>query len=173
MFRHLIKDATNILAIRAKQPNAPIPTGQPYATVDITIFSGQGWDAEVLSNREVIDIDETICGRRNGTASINFFKAPDDFDRTASDVAEQFRTYLHTSKATEEMNEIHVALVRPGEVLDLTEIEVNSFESRAQIDIEFNVAAELTTELSEIQEVTITGDVEGSLDGISLTIPAN
>ncbi len=94
------------------------------------------------------DLDETVKGDRNVTASI---KAYGD---NAQNTIEKIGMFGFSASGNEFLNKNALGFLNKGQVLDISSVQNGSFEKRRQLDIEFHVV--LTTE-------TVTGSI-GSAD---------
>jgi hypothetical protein len=66
-----------------------------------------------------------------------------------------------------------VAVWLNGSVRDLSQLLVTGFEGRAQMEVNFGIAANLTEDLSAIETVNVTGDVTDTVttNNLSVTVP--
>ena len=102
------------------------------------------------------DIDETIYGDRNVTASVKSYGA------TAQDIAEKIQLLLSASVGTEFLNKKDLGYLRSGQVLDISSLQNGSFENRRQLDIEFHIVTSNTEDVNAINSSEITWSFYGS-----------
>jgi len=177
--RDLVVEANPaVLAIRAQQ-NAPIPNASPFATVQLALRPPGGWAERIQANNPVEDIDETICQRVLLRASVNYFRNDGTYSGgmtlSAMDAAVDFSLYLQGSKAWETMDAAGIGLNNVSEVRNLTAIENDEWEERAQLDVDFNVVATRTDLIYEIKSVLITGEYQEhtNIYPLSFTVDEN
>ena len=103
-----------------------------------------------------IDMDETIYGDRNVTASIKCYG--DD----AQDTAENIQLFLSSSGGTEFLNGKDLGYLRSGQALDISSLQNGSFENRRQLDIEFHIVTSNTEDVNSINSSDITWSFYGS-----------
>jgi hypothetical protein len=155
-----------VLAIRDQQ-GAPTPDISPFATVQITLLPPRGW-AEIIHKNNISgeDIDEIISERVMCRASVNYFKNDGLYSDaggitlSAIDAAVELKTFLQGTLANQRLNEDGMGLNRVSEVRNLTALENDEWEERAQLDVDFNVVASRTDLICEIKSVLISGTVQ-------------
>ena len=98
-------------------------------------------------------------------ATVNFYGSTS----TASSIDEaiRFRAFLQTTTGLETLAAAGMGFVRTSEVRNLTVLENDNFEERAQIDIDLYAVSEVVISILEIQKVQVDGVVE---EGESSTI---
>ena len=112
------------------------------------------------------DMDETVHGDRNVTASIKCY------GEEALDTAEKIILYLTASAGLEFLNKKEIGYLRHGQILDISSVQNGSFESRRQIDIEFHVVTSTTNGVDAITSSEINFTYYGS-EEITGTIEVN
>jgi hypothetical protein len=117
------------------------PAPQVWATVLVTVYGPVGMDEVRYKDSSNNLVSETVEGSRLCVASIQFYRAP------ANDLANKFRTRIRMSQAVEYMRANDIGFVDIGPVNDLTEVESENWEERAQLDMRFNTSVTDTLEL--------------------------
>ena len=170
--RDLITAATpDVLAIRAQQ-SAPLPQVKPFATVQISLLPPLGWaDLDRTNNISGDDIDELISEMVAVRASVNYFRSTDDGLVSAFDRSVAFKTFLQGTLARQQMNAAGLGLSTTSDVRNLTALENDKWEERAQMDLTFFALSERTDLIMEIKSVLITGEVEEGTEVHEATIP--
>ena len=149
-----------VLAIRAEQ-NAPIPTQRPFATVRVAMLAPEGWAEQKLTDL-VLDIEELTSERIRVRAVVNYYGSSATV--SSMDEAITFRTFLQGTTALETLAAAGMGYVRTSEARNLTALENDNFEERAQIDIDLYTLSERIETLLEIQKVQVDGEVEEGPD---------
>jgi cobalamin biosynthesis Co2+ chelatase CbiK len=175
IFKTLIDNRLGILSIIDDQKDAPVPSPDLYpAYVSVKIISKvkEGHDAVIYTqSNEFNGLDETLAGRRRVVVSLNFYRNKQDYDKLAVDLAEEFKTYLSSHESILEFSKNRVGLINTSAVRDLSEIDVKTFEGRAVFEVELYISSELVTNVVEIEDVTIDGDIENTgLDEFPLNV---
>jgi len=197
--RELIEASSgSVLAIRAEQ-NSPIPSQRPFASVRVSMLAPEGWaekiysastsssgpflnDTTVFYNNTSIywnfggttaDLDELTSERIRVRATVNYYGNTS----TVSSLDEAFalRTFFQTTTALETLAAAGMGFVRTSEVRNLTALENDNYEERAQIDIDLYAVSERVINLFEIQKVQVDGVVEEGADStiVSTLIDVN
>jgi len=171
--RDLITAATpDVLAIRAQQ-NAPLPQAKPFATVQISLLPPLGWaDLDLTNNISGNDLDELISEMVVVRASVNYFRSSDDGLVSAFDRSVAFKTFLQGTLAQQQMTAAGLGLSVTSDVRNLTALENDKWEERAQMDLNFFALSERTDLIMEIKSVLVTGEVEEGnvVNGMSIPI---
>jgi len=154
-----------VLAIRAEQ-NAPIPTQRPFATVRVAMLAPEGWAEQKLTNL-VLDIEELTSERIRVRATVNYYGSTPTV--SSMDEAITFRTFLQGNTALETLMAAGMGFVRTSEARNLTALENDNFEERAQIDIDLYALSERVETLLEIQKVQVDGTVEEADDTTTMS----
>ena len=160
-----------VLAIRAEQ-NAPIPAQRPFATVRVAMLAPEGWAEKKLTNLP-LDIEELTSERIRVRATVNFYGSTDT--ASSMDEAIRFRSFLQTTTALETLAAAGMGFVRTSEVRNLTTLENDRFEERAQIDIDLYAVSEIVIGILEIQKIQLDAVIEEGADStvISTLIDTN
>ena len=154
-----------VLAIRAEQ-NAPIPTQRPFATVRVAMLAPEGWAEKKLTNL-ALDIEELTSERIRVRAVVNYYGSTSTV--SSMDEAITFRTFLQGTTALETLTAAGMGFVRTSEARNLTALENDNFEERAQIDIDLYTLSERIETLLEIQKVQVDGEVEEADDTTAMS----
>lgn len=111
--------------------------GDAYATVFISEYAREGWDALEQKDEDApsLNVEETVHGQRNITASVQFFRAG------ALTRARRLELVLNFSSSLELMQDLGLGLVDVSSVTDLTGVVDTYFEERARIVLRFHVSA--------------------------------
>lgn len=154
-----------VLSIRAEQ-NAPIPAQRPFATVRVAMLTPEGWAEKKLTNL-VLDIEELTSERIRVRAVVNYYGSTSTV--SSMDEAITFRTFLQGNTALETLAAAGMGFVRTSEARNLTALENDNFEERAQIDIDLYTLSERIETLLEIQKVQVDGEVEEADDTTAMS----
>lgn len=146
-----------VLAIRAEQ-NAPIPAQRPFASVRVAMLAPEGWAEKSYTNLDPIDIEELTSERIRVRATVNYYGSSATV--SSMDEAITFRTFLQGTTALETLAAAGMGYVRTSEARNLTALENDNFEERAQIDIDLYTLSERVETLLEIQKIQVDGEVE-------------
>lgn len=156
----LIRDTVDLVlgepgyTIKAKQPDAPRPTGA-YAAVDFVAGQSLGWEQREYANNESDpDLTETIKGLRNITMSINFFRD------NAMDNSRKVRTGLVRESVQSLFSAAGVGLVSRSEVRDIDEPRDSGWEERSEFDLVVNVVGTDSDIVRSILAVDIAGEFQ-------------
>ena len=154
-----------VLSIREEQ-NAPIPAQRPFATVRVAMLTPEGWAEKKLTNL-VLDIEELTSERIRVRAVVNYYGSTSTV--SSMDEAITFRTFLQGNTALETLAAAGMGFVRTSEARNLTALENDNFEERAQIDIDLYTLSERIETLLEIQKVQVDGEVEEADDTTAMS----
>ena len=154
-----------VLAIRAEQ-NAPIPAQRPFATVRVAMLPPEGWAEKSYTNLP-LDIEELTSERIRVRAVVNYYGSTST--ASSMDEAITFRTFLQGTTALETLVAAGMGFVRTSEVRNLSALENDNFEERAQIDIDLYTLSERIETLLEIQKTQVTGQIEEADDTTSMS----
>lgn len=148
------------------QPNSIRPA-QTYLGVQVTSpLQKPGFSDDIV--HKTGDIYE-ISGQRRMVVSVSAYlvKTAATFDvvndfYTAQDLLERVRDAIEDPKAMESLRSAGIAIWSAGDILDLTELVESGFESRAHLDLVIGIASNRESGLGYINQVEITGSIEGS-----------
>ena len=143
--------ATGIPSIIANQ-DAPRPSGT-YATVFISPEEKTGYDKTEYAN-STLELDETVSGLRRVTASINFFRDG------ARGGASLLKSKLQSNKLIEFFKTNNLGFAGISLIRDLSEVNKEFWEERAQLDLIFHALSISTEEVLAIKEADINGQTE-------------
>jgi len=147
---NLILDTSNF-TIRAKQKDAPRPTGS-YADVSIVNNITLGWEQRTLKNNTGDeDLTETIEGMRELMFSIGFYRDG------SIDNAEKARIGFIRESIQELFGTAGIGLTRRSEVRSISEALENGWEERAQFDIVLSAVGSDSDIVTSILAVDIAG----------------
>jgi hypothetical protein len=156
----LIRDIIGLLlespgyAIKAKQKDAPRPTGE-YAEVDTVSNSRLGWEQrEYEDNQNDLDITENISGLRSIMMSISFFRGE------AVDNANKVRIGVIRESIQTLFRAANLGFTSCSEVREISEPLEDGWEKRAQFDIVLNAVGTDSDIIRSIQSVDISGEYE-------------
>lgn len=156
----LVRDSVDLVlerpgyTIKAKQPNAPRPTGG-YAAVDFVTGQSLGWEQRTFENNESDpDLTENIKGLRNITMSINFYRD------NAMDNSRKVRTGLIRESVQSLFSAAGVGLVSRSEVRDIDEPRDSGWEERSEFDLVVNVVGSDSDIVRSILAVDIQGEFQ-------------
>lgn len=155
-----------VLAIRAEQ-NAPIPAQRPFATVRVAMLAPEGWAEQTYTNLPVEDVEELTSERIRVRATINYYGS--SLTASSMDEAITFRTSLQGTTALETLAAAGAGFVRTSEARNLTALENDNFEERAQIDLDLYTLSERIETLLDIQKVQVDGQVEEATETTSMS----
>ena len=153
--------ATGIPSIIANQ-SAPRPDGT-YATVFISPEEPTGYD-EISYVDSELELDETISGLRKVTASINFFRDG------AKGGASLFKNKLQSNKLIEFFKVNNLGFVGTSPIRDLSEVNKEFWEERAQLDLIFHALSVSTEEVLATKEINIDGITESGENDYNVNI---
>jgi hypothetical protein len=119
------------------------------------------------------DLDELTSERIRVRATVNFYGSTDT--ASSMDEAIRFRGFLQTTTALETLAAAGMGFVRTSEVRNLTTLENDRFEERAQIDIDLYAVSEIVISILEIQKIQLDAVIEEGADStvISTLIDTN
>ena len=182
----------SVLAIRAEQGKT-IPTQRPLASVRVSMLAPEGWAEKIYSaavgtggpflnstsiyyNSTTIywnfggttaDLDELTSERIRVRATVNYFGNTSTV--SSLDEAVALRTFFQTTTALETLAAAGMGFVRTSEVRNLTALENDNYEERAQIDIDLYTVSERLINIFEIQKVQLTGTIEEANDSTDVS----
>ncbi len=168
----IVVEATGLddTAVRPAYDNAPAqPTQDRTLICSINIINPTpvGVDSVINANQDTgTDLDETVYGDRNITASIKTYGG------SAQNVAEQIILYLSTSAGIQSAYEKELGYLKHGQILNISSLQNGSWENRRQVDIEFHIVMSVENEVNAIESSTITWAFYGSSE-ITGTIEVN
>jgi len=156
--------ATEIEVIYANQ-DAPRPK-ESYATVFVTPSSRLGFDRITYTNGAGAELDEAIDGHRLLMASISFFK------ENAFINASTFLTKLQSNSQITFFKNNGLGFVSTSEIRDLSEVDKNLWEERAQLDLTFHALSNFSEEVIAVQEANVEGVTESgnNVNDVSINI---
>lgn len=110
-----------------------------------------GQDGKISANmaEPATDMDETIYGDRNITASIQAYGSD------AQGTIEKIAIYLSTSAGIEFLNKKGIGYLRNGQTLDISSLQNGSFENRRQLDVEFHKVSIAENEVNAIESADL------------------
>lgn len=151
-----IADAVEIVTeetvIIANQ-NAPRPEGS-YSTVHLSPSLKVGFDRITYANDQFQDLGETIEGHRELKASINFYR-DNAFINASSFIARlQSNTLIAFFKSK------GMGYAGVSEIRDISEVNKNYWEERAQFDLTFYALSNFTETVTAIEEANVDGTAE-------------
>jgi hypothetical protein len=138
-------------SVRPANQNVPAgPQGQQFATVLVTDVSQVGYDQEKIVNMPDVGdppvdpetVKWTLTGPRIVEASLQFFRG-DAYSKACRAVS-----LLQSSFMTETLQALGLGFKSAGKVLNLTALVDDTWESRAQVNIQFCVIAQEQTILN-------------------------
>ena len=104
-----------------------------------------------------VSIDETVIIHGEITVSCQVFAAPTTGPGTARELLENARLALHLPSQRATFSRVGLALVAAGDTRDLTALIETDWQSRAAMDVRFNVVDVASERIETIAEVNITG----------------
>ena len=151
-------------AVRPANQHAPLPTTGVFATVLVQSTRRDGYDDVALAENEDNDelVDENIVGQRALICSVQAFRAG------AGDLINRAAALLQSSAGVAKCAAANVSLIRVGDPRDLSQISLQEWEERWQVDIEFYVQSAEVTQLetygtfgvsTTIADETVTGEI--------------
>jgi hypothetical protein len=149
------------------QQNAARLNG-PYSTVNLLSMVGVGWDdIQHEDDPESEDLIETIVGQRQITISLNFFRD------NAFGQASKMRTLINGSDNTIYLQQNGLGYIRSSAIRDLTQPIDETFEPRAQIDMDFYISdvEQLILRSIAAVDMTLSAEFPGSQTEISIEVP--
>lgn len=96
-----------------------------------------------------LDLDETVYGDRNVTASIK------TYGTTADDISEKIVLALTSSIGLSHLNKNGLGYLRHGPILDISTLANGNFENRRQLSVEFHVVSSNTNSVNAIESSAI------------------
>lgn len=96
-----------------------------------------------------LDLDETVYGDRNITASIKIY------GNTADDICEKILLALTSSSGLSYLNQNGLGFLRNGSILDISTLANGSFENRRMLDVEFHVVSTGTNVVNAIESAKL------------------
>ena len=128
-----------------------------------------GWSGGVVLDYH-LDLDETVYGDRNITASIKTYGV------TADDNSEKILLALTSSNGLSFLNQNGLGYLRNGSILDISMLMNGSFENRRQLDVEFHVVSSGTEVVNAIESAELYwgystgGEIDTETGTIEVTI---
>lgn len=170
LIRKFIRETLALPENSVRKANQTAPTGkqsEPFATVLITLIDATGEDDRRLDNEAApsLNVAETIIGQRRLVASIQFFR--DD----AYTKACRLNTMLSMSGSVEKLQAIGLGFVRASPARNLTAIVDGAWEDRAQIDLEFHLAAKEVQSLPTYGTFPVSVSTGSSTTSSEVTAP--
>lgn len=143
LIRTFIRETLAMPANSVRPANQTAPTGkqdEQFATVLVTVIDDTGQDDRKLTNdaAPALTVTETLVGQRKLTASVQFFRG-DAYTKAC-----KLATRMSLSSVVDKLAAINLGFVRSSPPRNLTTLVDAAFESRAQIDLEFYLAAQET-----------------------------
>lgn len=132
--RALVAMATGIPAefVSPQDQSLDIPAApQVWATVKVTPFGSVGQDEVKYANATSEQVTEKVEGQRLCVASINIYRTG------ALDYADKLKSRVRLSNAVAHMQANNIGFIGFGPVNDLTAVEDEEWEERAQVDLQF------------------------------------
>jgi hypothetical protein len=134
----------------------------PYGTLKIGGPRPSSPTPEVLNSTNLTnpagqEIEQTVIGHGEITVSCQIFAFPTTGHLTARQALERakLRLYLPTTRAA--LRVAGLALVQAGDTQDLTALLETSWQSRAAMDVRFNVVDSMTEKTGYIDTANVTG----------------
>ena len=163
-----------VTAIRAEQ-NAPIPSAKPFASVRILLLPFKGWAEIVHSDNVVTDIDEQISQKMMVRASINYFKnSVDSYSDSAiisaMDQAALLSLYLQGTASSQALDLVGIGVNRISEPRNVSALDKDQWEERAQMDVDFNVVSSRTDLICEIKSVLVQGSYQEHNNALPVSV---
>lgn len=157
-------------SVRPAYPNAsakPTQDRDLLCSINIINQTTIGIDARKYANQTAgTDLDESVVGDRNITASIK------TYGEGADDTAETIMLFLKSSAGINFLNTKELGYLRHGSIINLSSLQNGSFENRRQLDVEFHIKTSVTAEVNAIESAEIGFAYYGS-DEITGTIEVN
>ena len=160
-----VETATSLTVIYANQ-NAPRPEDN-YASVYVTPSAKSGFDRVSYANNVQEDLDETIEGHRELKASINFFKE-DAFTN-----ASKFIAQLQGNNLIDFFKNNGLGFISVSEVRDISEVNKNLWEERAQLDLTFYALSNFSEDVNAVHEANVEGIAESGNNATNVNININ
>lgn len=154
-------DQNHVIMAEPEVPNSPRPT-LPYITLKITSPSIRYGDDVPLPIDDPTGACETLVnygGPRKMVASFNVYGSTHE---QAYGLAALWQARLDQHPVRELLRRDGVAIWLIGEIRDLSILLGTGFEGRAQMDVQFGLASNLTADLGAMEEFPIVGSQDES-----------
>lgn len=164
--RNLVRTVMGMADGSVRPTNQVAPAGAQtleIATVQIITAAELGWANEGQIDNSDGSSTATVDALEEVVASIQFFRSPNPdpvglakFSTAAVDRARALCRRLQLPSAVAAMNAAGLGLLRMSQVRDLTAIADSTWESRASVDLTFDVS----TLESEAVQTILTGEID-------------